>query len=207
MIDKIEVFKQSSIKFNFDKKIYADPLEIDKYYNDADLIFITHDHYDHFSKEDIDKVIKDDTIIIAPMCMENLLKNFKNVFLVDVSQKYEVNDVVFETVPSYNIDKKFHPKDKKYVGYIITLNGNRYYIAGDTDNVLEIRNVKCDVCFVPIGGTFTMNYKEAYELVMIIKPKIVVPIHYGSIVGKKEDGESFKKLFINTDIECILLLK
>ena len=206
MLDKVIVFGQNSIKFDMDKKIYVDPLQIKENYNDADIIFITHDHYDHFSKEDISKVIKDDTIVVVPKCMEELVSSFKNVKLVDFGN-YEVLGISFMTVPAYNINKKFHPKEKKYVGYVLNLNNVLYYISGDTDNVPEIRNISCDVAFLPIGGTFTMDYKEAFELVKEINPKIVVPVHYGSIVGEKKDGINFKKLVDTTKITCSLLIK
>ena len=206
MLDKVIVFGQNSIKFDMDKKIYVDPFQIKENYNDADIIFITHDHYDHFSKEDISKVIKDDTIVVVPKCMEELVSSFKNVKLVDFGN-YEVLGVSFMTVPAYNLNKKFHPKEKKYVGYVLNLNNVLYYISGDTDNIPEIRNINCDVAFLPIGGTFTMDYKEAFELVKELNPKIVVPVHYGSIVGEKEDGINFKKLVDTTKITCSLLIK
>lgn len=206
MLDKVIVFGQNSIKFDMDKKIYVDPLQIKENYNDADIIFITHDHYDHFSKEDISKVIKDDTIVVAPKCMEELVSSFKRLKLVDFGN-YEVLGISFMTVPAYNLNKKFHPKEKNYVGYVLNLNNVLYYISGDTDNIPEIRNINCDVAFLPIGGTFTMDYKEAFELVKEINPKIVVPVHYGSIVGEKEDGINFKELVDTTKIICSLLIK
>ena len=111
-----------------------------------------------------------------------------------------------ETIPAYNNEKQFHPKSNNWVGYIIEINGEKYYIAGDTDITEENKKIKCDVALLPIGGTFTMNYEEATELANIIKPKIVIPIHYGSIVGNKSDAEKFKKL-INKEIKCEIKLK
>lgn len=104
-------------------------------------------------------------------------------------------------MPAYNTNKSFHPKEKNWVGYLLDYNGITYYIAGDTDITEENRQVKCDIAFVPIGGTYTMNYKEASELINEIKPKIAVPTHYASIVGKKEDGIKFAKL-LDSEIEC-----
>lgn len=122
------------------------------------------------------------------------------------NKEYMVQGIKFETIPAYNTNKTFHPKENYWVGYIITLDGIRYYIAGDTDITEENRKVKCDVAFVPVGGTYTMNYSEAAELVNIIKPKIAVPIHYGSVVGTKQDATNFIKL-LHSSIKGIILMK
>lgn len=210
MLENIEVLCHSSIKINKGKVIYIDPFRITKNYNDADIIFITHDHYDHYSEEDIDKIKKQDTIIVAPkkLFTKILEKGFEkdNIITVEPNKKYNVKGINFETIPAYNINKQFHPKENAWVGYIIELEGVKYYIAGDTDITPENKEVKCDVAFVPVGGTFTMNYKEAAELVNEIKPKIAIPIHYGSIVGTEQDAIDFSKL-LNSDIECKILMK
>lgn len=210
MLENIEVLCHSSIKINKEKIMYIDPFRINKNYNDADIIFITHDHYDHYSEEDIDKIKKQDTIIVAPkkLLTKILEKGFEkdNIITVEPNKKYNVEGINFETIPAYNINKQFHPKENAWVGYIIELEGVKYYIAGDTDITPENKEVKCDVAFVPVGGTFTMNYKEAAELVNEIKPKIAVPIHYGSIVGTEQDAIDFSKL-LNSDIESKILMK
>lgn len=210
MLENIEVLCHSSIKINKEKIMYIDPFRINKNYNDADIIFITHDHYDHYSEEDIDKIKKQDTIIVAPkkLFTKILEKGFEkdNIITVEPNKKYNVKGINFETIPAYNINKQFHPKENAWVGYIIELEGVKYYIAGDTDITPENKEVKCDVAFVPVGGTFTMNYKEAAELVNEIKPKIAIPIHYGSIVGTEQDAIDFSKL-LNSDIECKILMK
>ena len=205
MLDNIEINCHSSIKINKGKIIYIDPFKIEKEEHDADIIFITHDHYDHYSPEDIEKVIKEDTIIVAPKTAKALSK-MKNVILVEPNRTYDVKGIKIETIPSYNINKKFHPITNEWVGYIIEIDEVRYYIAGDTDITPENKQVKCDVAFIPCGGTYTMNYEEAAELTNIIKPKIVIPTHYGNIVGNKDDGLKFKEL-LNTKIKCEILIK
>ena len=209
MLENIEVLCHSSIKINKEKIMYIDPFRINKNYNDADIIFITHDHYDHYSEEDIDKIKKQDTIIVAPkkLFTKILEKGFEkdNIITVEPNKKYNVKGINFETIPAYNINKQFHPKENAWVGYIIELEGVKYYIAGDTYITPENKEVKCDVSFVPVGGTFTMNYKEAAELVNEIKPKVAVPIHYGSIVGTEQDAIDFSKL-LNSDIEYKILM-
>ncbi len=210
MLDNIEVLYHSSIKINKNKIIYIDPFKIDKNYNDADIILITHEHYDHYSEEDIDKVVNKNTIIVIPEEMlTKLLKkgiNKNSIVLVEPNKEYIVQGVKIETVPAYNVNKKFHPKENKWVGYIITINDVRYYIAGDTDITEENRKVKCDVAFVPVGGTYTMNSKESAQLVNEIQPKIAVPIHYGSIVGTEQDAVDFVRLLYPT-IKGVILMK
>ncbi|HJJ09063.1 MAG: MBL fold metallo-hydrolase [Clostridia bacterium] len=174
------------------------------------MVFITHDHFDHYSEEDIDKVINENTTIIIPEeLLTKILRkgiNKNAVITVESNKEYMVQGIKFETIPAYNTNKTFHPKENDWVGYIITLDGIRYYIAGDTDITEENRKVKCDVAFVPVGGTYTMNYSEAAELVNIIKPKIAVPIHYGSVVGTKQDATNFIKL-LHSSIKGIILMK
>jgi len=210
MLENILVLKHSSIKIKNSKTIYFDPFKIDKNYNDADYIFITHSHYDHYSEEDIKKVRKKETKIIITSDLKEKVKELgfenSNIIIVTPNEKYIIDTLKIETIPAYNNEKQFHPKSNNWVGYIIEINGEKYYIAGDTDITEENKKIKCDVALLPIGGTFTMNYEEAAELANIIKPKIVIPIHYGSIVGNKSDAEKFKKL-INKEIKCEIKLK
>lgn len=208
MLDNIEVLIHSSIKFSKDIIIYFDPYKINKDYHDADIIFITHSHYDHYSPLDIKKVIKDNTIIVCSKDVkEELLKlDIKNIMEVVPNKDYEVLNIKFKTIPAYNVNKNFHPKENNWVGYLINYNNVKYYIAGDTDITEENKNIICDVAIVPIGGTFTMDYKEAANLINEIQPKIAVPIHYGLIVGNKDDGIKFSKL-LNNNIECKIYIK
>ena len=210
MLKNIEVLYHSSIKISKNKVIYIDPFKIDRNYNDADIVFITHDHYDHYSEEDIDKVINENTTIIIPEeLLTKLLRkgiNKNAIITVEPNEKYVVQGIKFETIPAYNTNKTFHPKKNGWVGYIIIINGIRYYIAGDTDITEENKKVKCDVAFVPVGGTYTMDFKEAAQLINEIQPKIAVPIHYGSVVGTKQDATDFIKL-LHPSIKGIILMK
>ena len=137
-----------------------------------------------------------------------LRKGFRQDSIITVApnQKYMVEGIEFETVPAYNTSKQFHPKENEWVGYVIQIKGTRYYIAGDTDITEENKKVKCDVALVPVGGTYTMDFKEAAYLINEIKPKIAVPIHYGSVVGTKKDAIDFSKL-VHPEIECKILMK
>lgn len=208
----IKVLYHSSIKIEGDINIYFDPFKIKEVLNDADVIFITHEHYDHFSPEDILKIKKENTIIILPESMQDkaLELGFEksNIVLVIPNEKYVVENknLLFETIPAYNINKNFHKKEMNWVGYILNIEGKRIYVAGDTDITEENQKVKCDIALVPIGGTYTMEAKEAAKLINIIKPKIAIPMHYGAIVGSKEDEGIFVKN-VEKDIECKILLK
>jgi len=210
MLDNIELLCHSSIRINKEKIIYIDPYKIEKKYNDADLIFITHDHYDHYSEEDIDKVKKEDTVIIAPeeLLTKLLRKGFRQDYIITVepNKEYMTEGIKFETVPAYNTNKQFHPKENEWVGYIIEIKGIRYYIAGDTDITEENKKVKCDVAFVPVGGTYTMDFKEAAYLINEIKPKIAIPTHYGNVVGTEQDAIDFVRL-LHPIIKGIILMK
>ena len=209
MLENIQVLYHSSIKINREKVIYIDPFKIDNEYHDADIIFITHSHFDHYSEEDIDKIMKENTkLIITEDLEQKVLEKVKkeNVICVQPEKNYFVDGINFETIPAYNTNKQFHPKSNNWVGYIIDLNGTKYYFAGDTDITEENKKVKCDVAFVPVGGTYTMTYKEAVDLILAIKPKVAIPIHYKTIVGSKEDAQKFKELLKN-DVEVKILMK
>ena len=124
--------------------------------------------------------------------------NKNAVITVESNKEYMVQGIKFETILAYNTNKTFHPKENGWVGYSITLDDIRYYIAGDTDITEENRKVKCDVAFVPVGGTYTIDFKEAAQLINIIKPKFAIPVHYGSVVGSKQDATDFIKLLYPT---------
>lgn len=189
-MNNIDVNYHSSIRIN---DIYVDPFEIKNNKKDARIIFITHSHYDHFSIKDIDKIVNDSTIFV---CTEDvkleLEKVYKNkVIVVSVNESYVVDDVKFTTFPSYNEGKPFHLRSNNWVGYVIEINGVKYAVIGDSDKTSEVMAIKCDVLFVPIGGTYTMTAKEASEVVNAIKPKLVIPVHYNGIVGNKDNEKEF----------------
>lgn len=175
-------------------QIYVDPFKLSVDAPKADIIFITHAHYDHFSMEDIVKIKKDSTIIVAPKDVAS--KIGAGTVTVVPGQNYSIGNLKVRTVPAYNLDKKFHPKVNNWVGYIITLsNGQKIYHAGDTDFISEMKTIVTDIALLPCGGTYTMTAKQAAEAANIFKPKILVPMHWGEVVGSKTDAEEVKKLF------------
>lgn len=189
------VLGHASVKITGQKVIYIDPFQI-KDSEKADIILVTHDHYDHCSQEDIKKILKQDTVIITVAdCQSKLARLERPLTLVKPGDKLNVNGVVIEVVPAYNIVKRFHAKENQWVGYVVNANKKRYYHAGDTDFIPEMAQLKnIDVAFLPIGGTYTMNPEEAAKAANAIKAKITVPIHYGGVIGTREDAEKFKKL-------------
>ena len=196
MTGNIEVFTQNSIRIRSRVGvIYIDPFQMKEEPKDADFALITHDHYDHFSPEDIGKVCKADTVLVVPEKMaakaQEVSKMVGKIETVKPSVYREMGGLEFETVPAYNTLKPFHPKSAEWVGYILRVDGQRIYIAGDTDATKEARAVKCDVALVPIGGTYTMDAKKAAELVNEIRPSVAIPVHYGAVVGSPKDGDVF----------------
>jgi L-ascorbate metabolism protein UlaG (beta-lactamase superfamily) len=174
--------------------MYIDPWKLPKNSLPADFIFITHDHYDHFSMADIDHIKKDSTRFVAPKDTASKLKG--DVTAVLPGESHTVGSIHVKTIAAYNMGKKFHPKENKWVGYIITLSdGQMVYHSGDTDATPELRNVKTDIALLPCGGTYTMTGKEAGEMANIFNPELLIPMHWGDIVGSKKDAEEVKSVF------------
>lgn len=181
---------------------YFDPYKITDSAKDADIVFITHSHYDHLSIDDIVKVMNDRTHFIMPrdcfakfdeagIDLNGRFTTFTEESFGGLWFCFDRFGMKFQIFRSYNSDKKFHPKDNDWVGYIVEIDGVTYAVCGDTDATEELRQIKCDVLFIPIGGTYTMTAQEAAAAANIIRPKIAVPIHYNSIVGSKADEKIF----------------
>ena len=210
MISNFILKEQSSLRINYNNYIiYFDPYLLNnEYSHDADYIFITHSHYDHFSKNDIINIKNEKTKIIIPFELENEVYKLgfdeDNILLVNPNENYKVDNINFSTVPAYNINKNFHKKEYNWVGYIINLD-KIIYFAGDTDNIPEIRNIKCDIACVPIGGIYTMDVVEAADLIKNIKPSITIPMHYKTIVGTVKDAYKFKDMLEDiTNVEILM---
>lgn len=209
MVEKIEVLAHSSIRIGGKVIVYIDPFQIPDEPKDADIILITHEHPEHFSLDDIKKVVKENTKIVIPQKMKKKVsKNNENWNIIEVEPGIykEFGGVEIETVAAYNNMKHFHPKRNGWLGYIIIINDTRIYIAGDTDITKENKKVRCDIALVPIGGGSTMDAKKAAELVNIINPQIAIPTHYGSVVGKMEDVNIFKNN-VNPYIKVVIKIK
>lgn len=190
--------------------IYVDPYGFTTEPHDADMILVTHTHFDHFSPEDIAKVRMPHTVFVMPAYnMGDFIKaGFTNedaAFLVPYEDAMPLPGIEVETVPAYNISKKFHPEDNAWMGYVVTIDDLRIYIAGDTDDLPENREIKCDIALVPVGGTYTMDAREAAAFVNALKPAVAIPEHYGTVAGSADDGKTFAKL-VDPGIEVVLKL-
>lgn len=192
ILEKIHWLGHAAVKINGTKTVYVDPYELSENAEKADIILVTHNHYDHLSVEDIKKISTDSTVVVIPASLLVSLENLVNK--VDIGQTISVKGVQIKAVPAYNIVKSFHPRSQGYVGYVFTLDGVTYYHAGDTDHIPEMRAIDADVVFLPVGGTYTMDAAHAAEAAKDIKPALAIPIHWGSIVGSEADAEEFKNL-------------
>jgi L-ascorbate metabolism protein UlaG (beta-lactamase superfamily) len=206
VIKNIHWLGHDTFKITAEKVIYTDPFKIKKK-DKADIILITHDHYDHCSPDDIKKLQGTDTIIVATAdCAKKLSGNIKTIKAGD---KINAGGVEIEAVPSYNTNKQFHPKSSGWVGYIFTAGGQRIYIAGDTDYIPEMKTFNnIDIALLPVSGTYVMTAEDAVKAALDIRPKVAIPMHYGSIVGDESDARRFAdalKAKIEIVIEVVIL--
>jgi len=199
------------------KIIYIDPYNIKEGLEPADIIFITHSHYDHCSFADIGKIVKEGTKIIIPADCQSKITKFDvaiKIELIEPEQELDLGDVRVYALPSYNIDKHFHPKDLLGVGYVLKTDDVIIYHAGDTDFIPEMQKLtgynqseKEFVALLPIGGRFTMNVEEAVEAAKLIKPTLAIPMHWGTLIGTELDAKEFTDLCNESGINAKILEK
>ena len=197
--------------------IYIDPYKINDDSEKADLILLTHSHYDHCSIEDLEKIIKEGTKIIAPPDCQSKLTRFNvpiKLEIIEPNQEITFGSVKISAIPSYNTDKQFHEKNEHWVGYVVKMNDVIVYHAGDTDVIPEMKNLTgykhsgiTFIALLPVGGRYTMTAEEAAEAAEIIKPSIAIPMHYGTIIGSEEDAEEFVQLCKEKGIDTLILKK
>jgi L-ascorbate metabolism protein UlaG (beta-lactamase superfamily) len=198
-------FKQAAFRWAAGgPTVYVDPWGVRPDDDPADLILITHAHYDHFQPEEIAKITKQGTKLVAPHDVAGGLSG--NVTAVAPGESHEVAGIRFTAVPAYNVVEERlqkHPKANGWVGYVLELGSLRYYHAGDTDHVPELESIRTDVAFLPIGGTYTMDVPEAAGLARAMEPGLAVPMHFGFVVGKPEDGARFREAAAPVPVEIL----
>jgi len=191
LVKNVRWLGHASVMVKGSKTVYVDPWEVSAT-DPADVILITHDHYDHLSPPDVRKLSKKDTAVVATeACRAKLERPFT---VVEPGSKVTANGVAVEAVRSYNPAKQFHPEKAGNVGYVFTVDGVRYYHAGDTDAIPELKDIQADVAFLPVGGTYTMDAEEAARAAATMKVRVIIPMHYAKIVGSLDDAQRFAKL-------------
>ncbi|NIM95096.1 MAG: MBL fold metallo-hydrolase [Anaerolineales bacterium] len=193
LIDGLKWIGHDSFRIDVPFVIYIDPWRLPVDSPPADLILVSHEHQDHCSPDDVARIRTEDTIVIAnPTAASKLVPSVR---VINAGDSMDVNGVMVEAIPAYNLDKPFHPKEAGHVGYILTIGGERLYFAGDTDHIPEMEQVRCDVALLPVSGVYVMTAEEAAESARTIQPKVAIPMHYGAgVAGTLEDAQRFKEL-------------
>ena len=193
VLDGITWFRGSSVRIRLNGiEIHVDPLGLTED-SAADLVLLTHPHYDNFSEADIARVRTSDTVVIAPATMKKLLADADHFMRPGDMLQLDGFDVL--AVPAHNVDKKFHTTEHGWLGYVFTIGDTTYYHAGDTDFLPAMFDIRCDVAFLPCGGHYTMGVEDAAKAGEACGAEIIVPIHWGEPHGTNDEVGQLKELF------------
>ena len=193
MLENIAWLGHDAFKIAASKIIYLDPFELVGDLEPADVICITHEHHDHCSPEDVARIRREDTVVVAAENCRGMLDG--DVRYVKAGDTVTIGELSIKAIPAYNVSKKFHPREAGGVGYVLTVDGTTIYHAGDSDPIPEMEGLEVDIAMLPVSGVYVATADEAVEAANKIRPKLVIPMHYGSIVGSRADAERFKELW------------
>lgn len=190
ILSKIVWLGHDGFRIDANKTVYIDPYQIEEG-PVADLILITHEHFDHCSPDDVAKIQQPGSVIVTEK--DSAAKLSGDVRVVKVGDTLTIDNMTIQAVPAYNTNKDFHPKGNGWLGFIVEVDGVKVYHAGDTDYIPEMKDFNTDIALLPVSGTYVMTADEAVEAALAINPKVAIPMHYGAIVGGGQDAENFKK--------------
>ena len=188
--EKIAWLGHDGFRIDAGKTVYLDPYQIEGG-PVADVILITHEHFDHCSPEDVAKIQGPETVIVTEK--DSAKKLTGDVRVVKPGDTVDLGDLKIEAVPSYNTDKDFHPKKNRWLGFIVEIEGVKVYHAGDADFIPEMKDLEVDIALLPVSGTYVMTADQAVKAALAINPKLAIPMHYGAIVGDAQDALNFEK--------------
>jgi L-ascorbate metabolism protein UlaG (beta-lactamase superfamily) len=198
LVGKLHWLGHDSFRLDGPPVIYFDPWKLHGKLPVADLVLVSHEHYDHCSPEDVAKVSGPKTVVVATAGAAAKLPGARTIHVGD---RLTLTGVEIEAVRAYNLTKfrspgvPFHPREAGYAGYIVTVQGVRLYHSGDTDQIPEMADIHCDIALLPVSGIYVMTVEEAAEAARVLSPQIVVPMHYGSGIGTPQDGHRFSELY------------
>jgi len=193
LLDGITWFRGSSVRIRRNGvEIHVDPLGLSED-SRADLVLLTHPHYDNFSEADIARTRGPETVLVAPASMKKLLADADHFMRPGDMLQLDGFDVL--AVPAHNVDKKFHTQENGWLGYVFTVGDTTYYHAGDTDFLPAMFGIRCDVAFLPCGGHYTMGVEDAAKAAAACGAEMIVPIHWGEPHGSREDVERLSQIF------------
>ncbi len=211
MLAKLHWLGHDGFRLDASKTIYFDPFKLSATAKKADIILVTHEHFDHYSPQDIALISTPNTVIVADRTTAGLIRSsklvYKEVKALSPQEETTVSGIRIKAVPSYNIGKSFHPKETGKVGYLVTVDGVTLYHAGDTDFIPEMKGLKTNIALLPVSGTYVMTAEEAAQAALAIKPDVAVPMHYGGgVIGTAADAQKFQGL-LKGKVETHILTK